>query len=198
MPKIFESFQQGGNAIVNRYGGLGLGLCISKALVQRMGGLISATSEGINKGSLFSVTFPFVIPQNSPVSPSRSPVEITVPPQRILLTEDNKSTALVMTRFLKKLGHDVKIAYNVKEAKDLAAANKFDMVISDVGLPDGTGFELMSSLKAVYGMRGVCVTGYGMDDDIKMSKEAGFDIHVVKPVDMQALQNAISFVVKQM
>ena len=84
-----------------------------------MNGSISATSEGTGHGSVFTVLFPIVNPQASPTrdSPTRSPSELLIPPQRILLTEDNKSTALVLTRFLKKLGHDVKTAYNVKEGK---------------------------------------------------------------------------------
>ena len=92
----------------------------------------------------------------------------------------------------------------------MAAANTFDLVISDVGLPDGTGFELMRTLSSIYGLHGnahgqkqsinnvgICVTGYGMEEDIKMSKESGFDMHVVKPVEISSLQSAISYVVRQ-
>jgi CheY-like chemotaxis protein len=187
-----------------------------------MSGSISVTSDGIGHGSVFSILFPIVqyISIPSRESPLRSPSDSAIPPQRILLTEDNKSTALVMTRFLKKLGHDVKTAYCIKEGKEIsrkflivameiAANHKFDLVVSDVGLPDGSGFDLMKSLSSIYGLRGnalgkelriilgVCVTGYGMEDDIKQSKECGFDIHIVKPVELQALQSALAFVVRQ-
>lgn len=81
-------------------------------------------------------------------------------------------------------------------ALELAEAFKFDMVISDVGLPDGSGFDLMKSLHSMYGLRGVCVSGYGMEEDVKKSKECGFDFHLVKPVEIHVLQTAIAHVVK--
>ena len=175
--------------------GLGLGLSISKALTELMHGTIVAQSEGKNMGTTIKMTFPTSSREPSPILvPSKS--ESFEMPQRILLVEDNKSTALVMKRFLSNLGHDVKVAYCVKEAMDLAHENTFDLIVSDVGLPDGTGFDLMKTLHSIYGLRGICVSGYGMPEDILQSKKCGFDIHVTKPVELQTLKSAISHVVK--
>ena len=121
-----------------------------------MHGEISASSLGRNLGSTFKVTFP-VFSQTRAQSPPRE-LAVTQPinPQRILLVEDNKSTALVMMKFLRNFGHEVKIAYCVKEAMEIARENKFDFVISDIGLPDGSGYDLMAKLKSIYGLRGIC------------------------------------------
>jgi CheY-like chemotaxis protein len=177
-----------------------------------MHGKIWATSEGLGKGSEFTVLFPILRgAQSSPTVLSSNPLQNTqVPSQKILLVEDNKSTALVMTRFLKKLGHAVKTAYCVREGKerkvtilinflalDMAANNKFELVVSDLGLPDGSGFDLMKSLHGMYGLRGICVSGYGMEEDLRKSRECGFDIHIVKPVEISSLQSAIAFVVQK-
>lgn len=81
---------------------------------------------------------------------------------------------------------------------DLAQNNRFDFVISDVGLPDGSGFELMQKLSSIYGLRGICVSGYGMEEDLKKSKECGFDAHIVKPVEILSLKNAIGALVKKL
>ena len=159
-----------------------------------MHGKIWASSEGLGHGAEFTVIFPVLRGvQTSPTPLSSAPLQNEpVPPQKILLVEDNKSTALVMTRFLKKLGHVVSTAYCVREgnnevkyfcllvALEMAQKNKFELVVSDLGLPDGSGFDLMKSLHSIYGLRGICVSGYGMEEDLRKSRECGFDIHIVK------------------
>ena len=193
--KIFESFQQGGSTITHQFGGLGLGLSISKALVTMMNGKIYATSKGLGQGAEFTVQFPIIgniVVVNNEIKTKKQ--RFTVPSQRILLVEDNKSTALVMARFLKNLGHDVKVAACFQDALQLASSNTFDLVVSDVGLPDGSGFDLMKILHDNYSLRGICVTGFGMEEDLAKSKLCGFDIHIVKPVELNDLNSAITFV----
>ncbi|HEX8916471.1 MAG TPA: response regulator, partial [Humisphaera sp.] len=115
-------------------------------------------------------------------------------PLRILLVEDHADTARVMGRVLRTFGHDVATADSVGAALETAdaAADGFDVVISDVGLPDGTGHDLMRQLLARFaGVRGIALTGYGTDDDVRRSGDAGFVAHLTKPVDVRELEETI-------
>ena len=112
-------------------------------------------------------------------------------PLRLLLVEDDENTRDVMTRLLKKRGHDVSAAENVRQALNLAESNSFDIIISDLGLPDGSGLELMPQLKRRYGLRGIAISGYGMEEDLRKSRSAGFEVHLTKPVDFQMLEAAV-------
>jgi CheY-like chemotaxis protein len=109
----------------------------------------------------------------------------------LLLIEDHEATLQVLLRLLGREGHQVTPARSVNEALTVAAAKPFDLVISDLGLPDGTGIELMQKLRAVHGLRGIALSGYGMEDDLVRSREAGFIAHLIKPVDFNQLRRAI-------
>lgn len=115
---------------------------------------------------------------------------------RILLVEDHVDTAQILGRLLRKMGHDVAIAGAVAaalhEADELIRCGGLDLVISDVGLPDGSGLELMRTLSAKYHARGISLSGFGMDSDIAQSKAAGFARHLIKPIDVSLLCRAIS------
>jgi CheY-like chemotaxis protein len=107
------------------------------------------------------------------------------------LVEDHPDTAKVMARLLGRDGFFVRAAHNVADALDLAAAEPFDVLVSDIGLPDASGYDLMRQLKDRHGLRGIALSGYGMEDDMRRSREAGFDDHIVKPVNVAVLREAI-------
>jgi two-component system CheB/CheR fusion protein len=197
---IFEAFQQGEQAITRRYGGLGLGLAISKAIVELHGGRLDARSEGAGQGSVFSVRLPVgdvrSRPAPEPAVAANAGTDAAEPETaelRILLVEDHADTAAAMAELLREMGHRVTVAHSV--ATGLAAAEAssggIDLVLSDLGLPDGTGLDLMSELHGRYGVKGIALSGYGMEDDVRRSLEAGFERHLTKPVNLQALQSAI-------
>jgi len=110
---------------------------------------------------------------------------------RLLLVEDNQATLEVLGRILRKQGHDVVTASTVEAARDFAANQEFDLVISDIGLPDGNGIDLMNELTRDYGLRGIALSGYGMDEDLARTKNAGFIAHLVKPVDVDRLNRVL-------
>ena len=116
---------------------------------------------------------------------------MTGPPLRLLLVEDHESTLEVLSRLLTRAGHQVVTAGTLKGALAAATAGAFDVVISDLGLPDGTGNELMEILRARYNLRGIALSGYGMEDDVVRSRQAGFAAHLTKPVDFRQLQRAL-------
>ncbi|MFL6234437.1 MAG: ATP-binding protein [Thermoanaerobaculia bacterium] len=198
---IFDAFQQGELAITRRFGGLGLGLAISKAIVELHGGSLTAASAGRGRGAKFSVRLPVGDlpasreaersgPLREAPAPRPSP---EVPPLHILLVEDHADTAEAMADLLREMGHQVTVAGSV--AGGLAAAEgqagRIDLVLSDLGLPDGTGLDLMAELHGRYGVKGIALSGYGMEEDVRKSLEAGFNRHLTKPVNLRALQTAI-------
>jgi DNA-binding response OmpR family regulator len=110
---------------------------------------------------------------------------------RLLVVEDDKSTLQILTQLLTRDGHEVVSTRNLTEARAAAAGAGFDAVISDLGLPDGTGLELMTELRERYGLRGVALSGYGMEEDLLRSREVGFAAHLVKPVDVNELRRVL-------
>ena len=189
MNRIFNPFEQGERAFQRRFGGLGLGLAISKSLAQAHGGTLIARSEGRDRGSTFILTMKTVPP------PPRI-VKLTAPmpesrPLRILLVDDHQDTCTALERLLVRRGHLVAAAHNVRSAMEAAARNSFDLLISDIALPDGTGTELMTYLHAISRIPGIAISGFGMNGDIEKSIEAGFAEHLVKPVKMENLEAAI-------
>jgi signal transduction histidine kinase len=189
MNRIFDPFEQGERAFQRRYGGLGLGLAISKSLAQAHGGTLIARSEGHDRGSTFILTMktvpapPRIVKLTSPVPESR--------PLRILLVDDHQDTCVALERLLVRRGHLVAAAHNVRSAMETAARNSFDLLISDIALPDGTGTELMTYLHAISRIPGIAISGFGMSRDIEKSIDAGFAEHLIKPVKMENLEAAI-------
>jgi signal transduction histidine kinase len=189
MSRIFDPFEQGEHAFQRRYGGLGLGLAISKSLAQAHGGTLTARSDGRDRGSVFTLTMKTVSPPTRVVTLA-TPVPETRP-LRILLVDDHLDTCTALERLLVRRGHLVAAAHNVRSAMEAAARSPFDLLISDIALPDGSGTELMTYLRAISHIPGIAISGFGMNGDIEKSFEAGFAEHLVKPVKMENLEAAI-------
>ena len=191
LPRIFDAFEQGEGANDRRFGGLGLGLAISRSVVEAHGGTIEAESPGLGQGSSFTISLPSRADVGIiPASPALVPL-VEGQPLRILLVEDDLNTLRVLSRLLKLRGYEVTTADNVASAREKFEEADFDLLLSDIGLPDGTGIELMSLLRKSGPLRGVALTGYGMDEDIRRCREAGFIAHLTKPVDFQKLEATI-------
>jgi PAS domain S-box-containing protein len=200
---IFESFAQGEHAAKggsHRFGGLGLGLAISRKLVEMHSGRIRATSAGRGRGSEFTIELPLCrAPKRGwPAEPARPPTAApakTVPARRVrlLLVEDHAPTRQTLTQLLGRRHFDVTAAACVAEARAFSLAGDFELVISDIDLPDGDGYSLMAELHAQRpGLPGIAISGYGMEEDVVRSRRAGFAQHLVKPLNIAVLEAAIS------
>jgi signal transduction histidine kinase/ActR/RegA family two-component response regulator len=189
MRNIFEPFRQAGQ----RVGGLGLGLAISSGLVEALGGTLTAQSDGLGKGAIFRAEFDLLeepLRPASRVKPSLSRAG-SARPRRVLLVEDHADTLRATRELLSELSCDVYPAGSLSEAIAAADAQRFDLVVSDLGLPDGSGLELMRRLRDRHGLAGIALTGYGTENDIRQGREAGFVTHLVKPITFQTLARAI-------
>ena len=187
LPKIFDAFEQGGRT---QSGGLGLGLAISKTLVEAHKGMITAESDGQNKGSKFALVFPTSEKVEAQIAPALSPKFSERQPLRILLVEDHEDTNRSLTSLLRRRGYQVKSALTFQSALDISAREEFDVLISDLGLPDGSGIDLIQKLVSKPPL-GIALTGFGMEKDIRKSREAGFHHHLVKPIDLNKLDSLI-------
>ena len=193
MTRIFNPFEQGEQSFQRRYGGLGLGLAISKSLAQAHSGSLTAHSEGRDRGSTFVLIMPTVSPPQAVVIEAVAPP--STPSLRILLVEDHPDTCAALEKLLVRRGHLVAATHSMRAAMEAAARAPFDLLISDIALPDGSGTELMTYLRAMSNMRGIAISGFGMNGDVNRSIEAGFAEHLVKPVKLEKLEEAIARVV---
>jgi len=187
LPKIFDAFEQGGRT---QLGGLGLGLAISKTLVEAHKGTITAQSDGRNKGSKFALVFPTCEKVEAQIAPTLSPSFAERQPMRILLVEDHEDTNRSLTNLLRRRGYHVQSALTFQSALELSVKEKFDVLISDLGLPDGSGLDLIQKLASKPPL-GIALTGFGMEKDIRKSREVGFQHHLVKPIDLNKLDALI-------
>jgi PAS domain S-box-containing protein len=188
LPKIFDAFEQGDMKTTRQFGGLGLGLAICKAVMDLHGGVIRAQSDGPGTGATFTIELPATLAGKSRDFMTRAPARNgAVRHLRILLVEDHADTRNVLARLLRASSYAVKTAESVETALQLVAAEQFDVIVSDLGLPDGTGYELMKQISHRTEIMGIALSGYGMEEDQRRSREAGFVDHVVKPVDLRKL-----------
>lgn len=186
--RVFDAFEQG----TRTHAGLGLGLAICKAIVEIHGGEIAARSEGLNRGAKFAVRLPYSR-EASQLSAS-STAELSMPHGlRILLVEDHRDTLATLERLLIRRGYVVHTASSVGQALQVAREHDFDLLVSDIGLPDGRGTDLLESIERQSGHRppAIAMSGFGMGDDIERSRKAGFSEHLTKPVEFSALREAI-------
>lgn len=195
---VFNPFAQGEHTEdgAEGFGGLGLGLAIASKLVELHSGTISATSLGRDRGATFTVELPLNVSTPAPGASAGS-LSIThgpIPhrPCRVLLVEDHESSREALARLLTRHHFEVMEAVSAEEALELAKTKPFDLLISDLGLPDMDGYELMRTLKSLYGGYGIALSGYGTEQDIARSKEAGYMTHLIKPVESQALHYALN------
>jgi len=197
LPKIFNAFEQADRSITRRFGGLGLGLAICRALVQLHGGRISAHSAGQGQGSVFRVELPVTAPTPATSQqPSAKGDDAQRAAVSILLVEDHRDTARIMQRLLQNRGYTVHAAMNVADALAIAGRETIHLLISDIGLPDGTGLELIQKLSAQGPVRGIALSGFGMEEDVERSRAAGFVEHLTKPINMAQLLEAIERVLE--
>lgn len=191
LPRIFDAFEQGGRDVTRHYGGLGLGLAICKAIVALHHGHITASSEGRGRGATFSVQLP-VVHAGSTSHPRPSASYST---RRlngsILLVEDHEDTRRIMARLLAEMGCTVITAGSVADALAAATERRFDLLVCDIGLPDGTGLDLLRQIPADSRPPAIALSGFGMEDDLKKSLDAGFVAHLTKPVDLQQLEETL-------
>jgi two-component system CheB/CheR fusion protein len=201
-PRIFNAFEQGGAGITRQFGGLGLGLSICKALVHMHGGTIEAYSEGPGRGSTFTLELPLATAAQlaQPMlagGPRGVEMDDERKPGRILLVEDHPDTARSMNRLLTSFGFRVVNAETIGVALQRVGSEVFDVVVSDIGLPDGSGLDLMRQISVRFpNLPGIALSGFGMEEDRQRSQEAGFREHLVKPVDIDALRAVIEKLVE--
>jgi PAS domain S-box-containing protein len=190
LSRLFLPFEQADRSRTGRYGGLGLGMAISNALIELLEGKLTAESEGLGRGSTFTVSFPTVKPAAAPSEPARisrpGPGKV-----KLLLVEDHADTARALVRLLESRGYEVSSVGSVASASQAIERNEFDLFLCDLGLPDGTGFDLIERLRQKRDTPAVALTGFGMQQDVERAQHAGFDAHLTKPVNLQKLEATI-------
>jgi PAS domain S-box-containing protein len=195
LPRIFDLFVQGDRSLARSQGGLGIGLTLVKRLVEMHGGTVSATSAGISKGSEFIVRLPLTTGGQAGmrrgIPYSARPHVTDALRRRVLVVDDNVDAAESIAMILRLTGYDVRCAYDGPSVLETARGYRPDVVVLDIGLPGMNGYEVAQQLRRQPGFERiplVAVTGYGQEEDRRRCLEAGFDIHLTKPVDPQALQ----------
>ena len=192
LPRIFDLFVQASGAIDRAQGGLGIGLTVVKRLVELHGGTVSARSPGLGYGSEFVIRLPLVEEPARPAAAPSLPHVPSVAPKRVLVVDDNHDAAGVIGELMKSVGFTTRIAHDGMSALAAAVEFKPDLALLDLGLPNMDGYELARRLRTLYrSLRIVAVTGYAGDSDRLRSREAGFDEHIVKPVDLEALRRIV-------
>lgn len=194
LKRIFNAFDQGDNEPGEMRGGLGLGLAIASSLAQRHGGTLNVHSEGLGRGATFAVTLDYAGDTQEGAGDVATPVATGArrAPVRILLVEDNEDTAEAMQFLLSELGFIVKVAVSVADARKALATQTFDALVSDMGLPDGDGIDVLRMFDRSGGKPAIALTGYGMESDVQRCLKAGFDQHLTKPLDIDRLLTLLS------
>ncbi len=193
LPRIFQRFVQQTQGLDRADGGLGLGLAIVSKMVALHGGTVSARSEGPGHGSEFEVELPaFDERAHGTAALPRAPRSRTPGPQRVLVVDDNRDAADTLAELLSALGYDTQVAYDGRAALALAEDHAFDSAVLDIGLPEMDGYQLARRLREKFAeLRLIAVTGYGQEEERRRSQSAGFDAHLLKPVSVQALEEAL-------
>jgi signal transduction histidine kinase/ActR/RegA family two-component response regulator len=190
LTRVFDLFAQADRTLDRSEGGLGIGLTVARKLAEMHGGSITADSAGLGKGSIFTVRLP--ISREAPADSQQSRTGLNtslLPPQKILIVDDNRDTAMSCARLLRSLGHEVETAYDGIAALEAARTHKPQTIFLDIGLPGMNGFDVAKTLRDE-GFANeiiVAVSGYGQPEDRQRSRQAGFDDHLVKPVHQDAL-----------
>jgi PAS domain S-box-containing protein len=199
LPHVFDSFTQGQRALERSQGGLGIGLALVKRLVEMHGGIVEARSEGPGKGSEFIVRLPTYEPQGNESQPPEQEVNerdrAAATGCRVLVVDDNRDAATTLAAILRITGNDVRTAHDGVEALQVAEPFRPDCILLDIGLPGMNGYEVARRLREAPWGKGVvlvALTGWGQEGDRQRSRDAGFDHHLVKPIDYSALEQLLA------
>ena len=189
LPHIFEMFMQADNSLARTQGGLGIGLTLVQLLVQLHGGSVQALSPGTGLGAEFVVRLPGIPGETAPAEPPLPPPGRTLGSFRVLVVDDNMDAAQSLARLLELSGHVVHTRNDGAGALEAVGTFRPQIVLLDIGMPGMDGYEVAERLRSAGSpdLLLVAITGYGRDEDRRRSKAAGFDLHMVKPVDAQAL-----------
>ena len=190
LASLFQPFEQADPSVTRHFGGLGLGLAISKRLVDLHGGTIEAESRGRSIGATFKVTLD-TLPEGAASGVKNRIAGKGSKPLRILLVEDHQDTRRALSRLLTHFGHRVVTTGTVATAKQIVGSDQIDVLLCDIGLPDGSGYEVAAQARAKRRIKAIALTGFGTEKDVLRSKEAGFDFHLVKPVNFHELQSVL-------
>jgi len=199
LARIFDMFVQGRESLQRVEGGLGIGLALSRKLAEMHGGSLEAHSEGVDKGSEFTLRIPLFVTR--PLSEegrghAAAPTAVSQSiPQRVLIVDDNVDVAATLNLLLKALGHETCVVHDGVAALKMAVEFHPDVVLLDVGMPGLDGYEVarrLNALKSKRAFRIIAVTGWGQEADRTKSREAGFDLHLLKPVNVDELVRALS------
>jgi CheY-like chemotaxis protein/nitrogen-specific signal transduction histidine kinase len=191
LSEVFNAFKQGSPSITRQFGGLGLGLTISKSLLELHHGTIAVESAGKNCGAVFRIILDALheneITNDQPSDDTGVPKSL-----RLLLVEDHDDTRRTLSRLLSRCGHKVSSTDHVDSALKLLDSKRFDAVVSDIGLPDRSGYELIALAKQRHLIKGIALSGFGTEEDVRRSFAAGFDHHLTKPVDFRNLRTVLN------
>jgi len=193
LSRVFDIFIQGERPLDRPQGGLGIGLSLVRQLVALHDGSVTAASHGKGKGSRFTVRLPKVEKQAD--DPLKASQNVTVAPHTILIIEDNEDARAIMTMMLSSLGHRILTAADGEQGIEVAKAEVPDIALVDIGMPGLNGYEVAQALRATPGtsaIKLIAMTGYGLAEDKSRAMQAGFDMHLVKPVSMDVLLNALN------
>jgi signal transduction histidine kinase len=191
LPRIFELFTQVDSSKTRSHGGLGIGLTLVKTLVEMHSGSVEAFSEGENRGSRFTVRLPLAETASVSSTGQSPPLALNqLPHLRVLIVDDNESAAYLLQRLLHRLQQEVTTVNNASAALDMLRSTKPDVVISDIGMPEMSGYDLARAIRARTDITQptlIALTGYGKDTDRLEAVRSGFDFHMCKPVSLEAL-----------
>jgi PAS domain S-box-containing protein len=196
LPKVFELFTQADRSLERAHGGLGIGLTLVKRLVEMHGGTVEARSQGQDHGSEFVVRLPVLekeLGQQQPPAQEEGS-KTAIPKQRILVVDDNRDSATSLGALLSLMGNEVRMAHDGLEAVEAASAFRPDLILLDIGLPKLNGYEACRRIRELPWGKGIVIiacTGWGQVEDIRRSNDAGFDRHMVKPVDPAVLEKLL-------
>src|SRR5438128_8267262 len=196
--KIFNAFEQGQTSITRRFGGLGLGLAISKSMVNAHGGKIRVESPGKDRGATFIVELKTVAAPAGAENGADDERPVVAENERVLsrrhrllVVDDHADTCTGMKMMLERRGYDITVAHSAGQAVEKTQREDFDLLISDIGLPDRSGYELMRELRQSKGLPGIALSGFGMEADVNKARDAGFSEHLTKPINFDRLEQAI-------
>jgi two-component system CheB/CheR fusion protein len=198
LPYVFDLFVQGDKSLERSQGGLGIGLTVVRRLVEMHGGTVMARSAGPGQGSEFTVRLPTLSETPDPERTEQAgPPPLTATRRRVLVVDDNVDAAESLALLVRLWGHEARVAHNGPEALRTAEEYHPEVVVLDIGLPGLNGYEVARRLRQQPGLEKTvlaAVTGYGQEEDRRRSTAAGFDHHLTKPVDPEALQAVVASV----